>query len=126
MDRPPFTPQEIRAEPAAILNAMVAVVEEAGRIALPGFRLGGPTTARVWHKGGGTVGYYSLRHDYYTVRNALIVSQRYNRGWMPFVLGYTVYRCVLPKVLRGQWDRVRAVARGYSDFRRGVTGQANL
>jgi hypothetical protein len=39
---------------------------------------------------------------------------------MPLAILYSVYRCFLPKLLRGEWARLAAVARAYRDFAREV------
>ncbi len=116
MDRPPFTPQEIRAEPAAILNAMVAVVEEAGRIALPGFRLGGPTTARVWHKGGGSpVTESDVAVD--TFLNERLGALCPAAGWLSEETADDAARLALPLVwIVDPIDGTRAYASGHPDW----------
>jgi GT2 family glycosyltransferase len=79
-------------------------------------------SARVWHKGAAGTGQGSPRHDYYIVRNHLDLARRHFPLTFPFALAYTIYRCALPKIVRGDWERLRAVWRGFSDFRAGVFG----
>jgi GT2 family glycosyltransferase len=76
--------------------------------------------AKVWHKGGKSVGHRSPRHDYYIVKSGLLLVHKFNPRLLPFAVGYSAYRCLLPKVIRGQWERVRAVASAYHDFLRQV------
>ena len=78
--------------------------------------------ARVWHKGGGSIGHHSPRHDYYIVRNHLYLARQHFPRTFLFALGYTIYRCALPKLVRGEGERLRAVWQGYRDFRAGVFG----
>jgi GT2 family glycosyltransferase len=79
-------------------------------------------SARIWHKGGSSMGHRSLRHDYYTVRNTLAVVRKHYPGMVPMAAAYLFYRAVLPKLARRQGARLRAVWRGFRDFRDRVMG----
>jgi hypothetical protein len=72
--------------------------------------------AEIWHKGGSSVVHRSPRHDYYLVRSALLLVQKFHPHLLPAAMGFSLYRCLLPKVIRFQGARLRAVARGYRDF----------
>ena len=72
--------------------------------------------AEVWHKGGASVSHRSALHDYYDVRGRLMVVHKHFPGMVPLALVHSAVRCVLPKLLRGQWARLRAAARGCRDF----------
>jgi GT2 family glycosyltransferase len=72
--------------------------------------------AEIWHKGGSTVVHGSPRHDYYLVRSALMLVQKFHPALLPLAAAFSMYRCLLPKVVRFQGERVRAVARAYRDF----------
>lgn len=83
-------------------------------------------SAHIWHKGGSSMGHRSLRHDYYTVRNTLAVVRKHYPEMVPMAIGYLVYRAVLPKLVRRQGARLRAVWRGFRDFRNRVTGPVQV
>jgi GT2 family glycosyltransferase len=83
-------------------------------------------SARIWHKGGSAVGHRSVRHDYYTVRNTLAVVRKHYPEMLPFTMGYLVYRAVLPKIVRRQGTRLKAVWRGFRDFQKHVTGAVKI
>jgi GT2 family glycosyltransferase len=73
-------------------------------------------SAEIWHKGGGTVVYRSPLHDYYAVRGTLMVLHKHFPLMLPIALVHALLRFLFPKLLRGEWDRLRAAARGYRDF----------
>ncbi|MEP6494701.1 MAG: glycosyltransferase family 2 protein [bacterium] len=85
------------------------------RIAAGGRKLAYCASAEVWHKGGATTVGGSPFHDFHNVRSALLFAHKYNRRGFPASLAYSVYRCVLPKVVRGQWRRLSSVFRAYRD-----------
>jgi GT2 family glycosyltransferase len=70
----------------------------------------------VWHKEGSSVGRRSPRADYYSTRNALLITRKLNPHLMPLVMLYTLYRNLIPKLLRMQPGRAGAVLRGFRDF----------
>ncbi len=72
--------------------------------------------AEIWHKGGASVVHRSAVHDYYAVRGTLMLMHRHFPATLPLVLAHAVYRFLLPKLVRGQWRRLGAAARGYRDF----------
>lgn len=86
------------------------------RFADAGFRLLYCADAHVWHKGGGSVVHRSPLHDYYDVRGRLLLVHKHFPASLPVALIYSAGRCLLPKLVRGQWDRLRAATRGYGDF----------
>jgi GT2 family glycosyltransferase len=92
------------------------------RIRRAGYTLRHAPAARLWHKGGSTFGHRSERHDYYTVRNTFALVRRYYWPMLPVLAAYLTYRAVAPKIVRRQWNRLRAAWRGYIDYRRGVSG----
>ena len=96
------------------------------RLRASGSRLVHATAARVWHKGGSTVGHRSARHDYYTIRNTMALVRKHYPLMTPFIATYLIYRAVLPKILRGQWVRLAAGWRGYRDFTKRITGPAPI
>lgn len=84
-----------------------------------GLRLGFCPGAEVWHKGGASVRHRSAMHDYYMVRAALLLVKKHHASRLPLAMPYWLWRGILPKLLRGEWDRLRAALRGYADFVRG-------
>jgi GT2 family glycosyltransferase len=74
--------------------------------------------AEIWHKGGASVVHRSAMHDYYAVRGTLMLMHRHFPWYLPFVLAYAVVRFILPKLVRGEWVRLRAAVRGYRDYLR--------
>jgi GT2 family glycosyltransferase len=83
-----------------------------------GFRLAYCPDAEVWHKEGRSIGLDSPLQDYYIERNALLLVRRFFAPFIPLAIPYSVYRSLLPKLVRGQWARAAAVARAYRDFAR--------
>lgn len=92
------------------------------RIRAAGYRLAVAEEARVWHKGGGAVRHRSARHDYYIVRNSLHLVRKYYPRMLPVATSYVAVKCVLPKLVRGQWQRLAVLRRAYGDFRNHVFG----
>jgi GT2 family glycosyltransferase len=92
------------------------------RIRNAGYTFDYAPNCSVWHKGGGAVGYGTAKHDYYVVRNSLHLMRKYHPRMLPVATVYVAYRCAMPKILRGQWRRLRTVRRAYRDFKRGVMG----
>jgi len=86
------------------------------------FKLAYCPAARVWHKGNVTVALRSERHDYYTARNGLMLVRRFYPLLLPVAFAYSAYRCLLPKLVRLQPGRARAVLRAYRDFLTQVSG----
>lgn len=91
-----------------------------------GLRLAYAPAAHIWHRGGGEKGYGNPKHDYLTVRNSLFLVRKYFPYMMPTAIVYLVYRMMLPKIMRRQWDRLAAVFRGWRDFRHGVVGKGSV
>jgi GT2 family glycosyltransferase len=92
------------------------------RIAKSGLRQAVCEPARVWHKGGASVRHGSALHDYYDVRGRLMLVQKHFPAMLPAALVHSVARCAIPKLIRGEWERLGAVWRGYMDFFRHVSG----
>lgn len=72
--------------------------------------------SRVWHKGGRSVVHRSPLHDYHVVRGMLLLVQRHYPQYLPLTFAYSVYRCIMPKLMRFDLLRMRAVLRAYQDF----------
>jgi GT2 family glycosyltransferase len=86
------------------------------RIRKLGLRLTLVPTAEMWHKNGGIMGTLTARRDYYMVRNSLLLVHKLYPAMVPPAVAFSLYRCALPKLLRGDWTRLGAVGRAYRDF----------
>jgi GT2 family glycosyltransferase len=85
-----------------------------------GWRLLYSPGSKVWHKDGRSTGRRSPAQDYYGVRSTLTFVKKFDPQLLPITLLYTFYRCLLPKIIRRQPERLRAVLRAYGDFARGM------
>ena len=81
-----------------------------------GWRLAFAPRSLVWHKGGRSVVYSSPLHDYHTTRGMLLLVRRFYPHLLPLAVGYSLYRCLAPKIVRLQYTRFRAVMRAYADL----------
>jgi GT2 family glycosyltransferase len=81
-----------------------------------GFALTYDAGAEVWHKGGASVRHRSPVHDYYDVRARLLLIHKHHPARLPLALGHTEFRCLLPKLMRGEWRRAAATLRAQRDF----------
>ena len=81
-----------------------------------GWRLAHAPESLVWHKAGQSVGYRTPLHDYHTTRGMLLIVRRFYPALLPLAIGYSLYRCLAPKVVRLQGTRFRAVVRAYADL----------
>jgi GT2 family glycosyltransferase len=95
-------------------------IDHSLRIRRAGYGLAYDPDALVWHKGGASVVYRSARHDFYMARNTLLIVARFAPWRMPVAIGYSLYRCLLGKLVRGEWSRMMAVFRGYVSFIREI------
>jgi GT2 family glycosyltransferase len=86
------------------------------RIREEGLRIALAADAEMWHKNGASMRHRSPRHDYYLTRNSLLVVHKFYPHMLPAAFAFSIYRCVLPKVVRGEWARLRAVRGAYKDF----------
>ena len=82
--------------------------------------------ARIWHRGGGEKGYGNPKHDYYTLRNSLLLMRRYYPHMMPAAAAYVLYRFISPKIARRQWVRLSALLRACRDFATGTVGKVAI
>jgi GT2 family glycosyltransferase len=90
-----------------------------------GFRLAYAATADIWHKEAKSIRRGSAAQDYFVVRNTFLFMRKFFAPFLPLAMLYAVYRCLLPKLIRGEWDRLAAVVRAYRDFvRQGRSGHA--
>lgn len=86
------------------------------RIRQSGLRIVLAPDAEMWHKNGGTTRKQGARRDYYMVRNSLLLVHKLYPMMIPAAMAFSLYRCALPKILRGDWTRLRAVTGAYRDF----------
>jgi len=95
------------------------------RIRSLGLRLALVPDAELWHKAGGTMPHRSAMHDYYLVRNSLLLVHKFYPAMLPAALLFSVYRCAVPKLVRGDWSRLRAVGSAYRDCFTFIAGNAS-
>jgi GT2 family glycosyltransferase len=81
-----------------------------------GWRTAYAPGARVWHKEGMSVGRKSALQDYHSVRSRLILLRKFYPLLLPLGVAHSLYQALLPKLVRRQPERLRAVARAYRDF----------
>jgi GT2 family glycosyltransferase len=98
-------------------------IDWGARIREAGLRLAYCPAAEVWHKGGGSTQHGSPLHDYYCVKSSLLLVHKRNPILLPLALAYSAARFVAPKLIRGEWGRLRPIVRGYVDFVRQVAGK---
>ena len=94
------------------------------RMRSSGFRLVLAPDAKVWHKGGSSTGHGSAMHDYFVVKSALLLVHKHHPTRLGIAFLYSMYRCMLPKVVRFQGKRLRAVLRAYREVARIITPRA--
>jgi GT2 family glycosyltransferase len=82
-----------------------------------GFTLGYAAAANIWHKRSATTSRRAAFYDYHQVRSAFLFVDKHSPRMLPIAMAHGVYRFVLPKLMRGEWTRLKAVVRGYADFR---------
>lgn len=80
-----------------------------------GWRLRYEPDSVVWHKEGGTVGTPGARSDYHGVRGQLLLVRKHAPALLPLAFLYSLWRNLLPKLVRRQPERARAVIRAYID-----------
>ena len=88
-------------------------VDRGIRIRRAGFGLALEMSADVWHKGGDSTEYGSALHDDFSVKSSQLLVQKQHAWRLPVAVVYSVYRCLLPKVVRLQGKRFLAVLKAY-------------
>lgn len=81
--------------------------------------------AVVWHKQSHSIGFKSPLHDYYAVRNMLRLVWKFYPIAAPTAFLYFALRCVAPKLVRLEFERLVAVIHAFSDFFSGVDGRSS-
>ena len=74
----------------------------------------------VWHKVGRSVGQRSPLQEYHAARGTLLFMRKHFPRLLPAAFVYGLYRMLLPKLLRLQPARAKAVLRAYRDSLRGA------
>lgn len=80
----------------------------------------------VWHKEGHSIGFKSVLHDYYAVRNMLYLIQKHYPQHLFSAFLVSFLRAAAPKLARLQFRRLRYVVKAYYDFLRGVRGKTDV
>ena len=79
--------------------------------------------AIVWHKEGNSLGLRSVLHDYYSVRNFLLLVRRFYPLALPSAFLIFGLRAILPKIARLQFRRLFFVLLAFRDFLLGKHGR---
>ncbi len=95
------------------------------RMRLNAWRLLCCANAIVWHKQGKSLGFKSPLHDYYSVRNMLRLVYKYYPSAFPTAVLMIAARSILPKLVRFQGKRLRAVLKAFWDFFAKKDGRAH-
>lgn len=78
----------------------------------------------VWHKVGRSAGQKSPFQEYHSARSTLLFMEKHFPHLLPVAFAYSLYRVLLPKLVRGQPARARAVLRAFRDFARSRRAEA--
>jgi GT2 family glycosyltransferase len=73
----------------------------------------------IRHREGGSRGATHPATDYHALRSMLLLTRRRFPQYLLPVILHSLYRCVLPKIVRGQPRRLAATLAAYVDFARG-------
>lgn len=95
------------------------------RMRVQGWKILCAPAAIVWHKQGKSLGYKSPLHDYYSVRNMLRLMRKHYPSRLTFAIVAVAGRSILPKLVRLQFRRLRAVLKALSDFYANRDGRAH-
>ena len=79
----------------------------------------------ILHKGASSTGGYkkSVVLDYYDSRNFLYFIKKYYPLWLPYEILMSTVNKIMPKILRGEWVRLKYVLLGLGDFFKGKMGK---
>jgi GT2 family glycosyltransferase len=88
------------------------------RLQQGGFTIGYCQGAEVWHKASATTGGRHPFKDYHIVRSVFLFGEKHSPKSRVRSVIHGLYRFVLPKVARAEWNRLAAVVRGYLAYRR--------
>ena len=80
--------------------------------------------AKVWHKKAiSSGGKKTIMPDYYDSRNFLYFIKKYYPFWLLYEILMSMVNKIMPKILRGEWIRLKYVLLGLKDFFRGEMGK---
>jgi len=82
-------------------------------------------TSEVWHKQGASIGYKSVLHDYYSVRNMLFLLHKHHPREFRSAFFLIAFRSMAAKIVRMQFRRLWFVMKAFSDFFGGVRGRTH-
>ncbi len=79
----------------------------------------------ILHKGASSTGGYkkSVVLDYYDTRNFLYFIKRSHPLWISYMIIKSIINKIIPKILRGEWNRLKASFSGLKDFFKGKMGK---
>jgi GT2 family glycosyltransferase len=92
------------------------------RMRARGLTLAYAPNAEVWHKGSVVKSSRSPANEYYNVVSPLLLIWKHHPARLPVAVMYSIYRCMLPKIVRGQWSRLMVVLHAYRDAARQIFG----
>jgi len=81
--------------------------------------------AEVWHKQGASIGYKSVLHDYYSVRNMLFLLHKHHPRQFLLAFFMIAFRSTAAKIARLQLRRLWFVLKAFGDFFSGVRGRTH-
>lgn len=78
---------------------------------------------KVYHKLGGSIGKRSNIQHYYTTRNALFFASKYHKAYLPLVMIKILFRYILVKFIKLDFNGLKYSTKGYLDFLLGRMGK---
>lgn len=93
------------------------------RVSKSGWRLACEPLSKIWHKDSDTVGKKSGINDYYVIRNSLFFVKENFGGKIVPLFFYGVYKYIIPKLIKGEWKRLKFALKAYVDFFFGKKGK---
>ena len=93
------------------------------RIKKAGWKLFYCPRSKIWHKEGKTIGNKNPIQDYYIVRNCFYFVTKNYPLYLPVCLLYSIYRFILPKLVRRESKRLKFTMKAYLDFFRNRNGK---
>ena len=81
--------------------------------------------AEVWHKQGASIGYKSVLHDYYSVRNMLFLLHKHHPREFASAFFLIAFRSTAAKIIRLQFRRLWYVVKAFVDFFVGIRGRTH-
>jgi GT2 family glycosyltransferase len=94
------------------------------RMRAAGFALAYAPGANIWHKSGGSSALGGPFQTFHNTRCPLLLIHKYQPARLPVAFAYSLYRCLLPKIVRRQGTAFRAVLRAYIDVARFIAAHS--